>query len=126
MVGVTTDVLKHMSIFFFQGTMSNIVILVFMQEESLKICVIWQLELCYTMLMFLPHLCVCGRSMFRKCFEIEVWCVCVCVCVCGIRYKCLLTLINFVTYVKELHLNPTCNDKFCWMVLIKKCLIMTC
>ena len=50
----------------------------------------------------------------------------VCVCVCGIRYKCLLILINFVTSVKELHLNPTCNDKFRWMVLIKKSLIMTC
>ena len=104
MVGITSDVLKHMSIFFFQGTMNIqvyisysifIVILVFMQGYFLKSCVIWQFELCYTMLVFLTHLYVCGRSMFHKRLEIEVWYVCV------IRYNCLFILINSVTYVKE-------------------------
>ena len=81
MVDITPDVLNHMSVFFFQDTMNiPFYMLLHLYSNSsfyarilLRSCVIWHFELCNTMLMFVPHLCVGGRSMFCKHLESEVW-----------------------------------------------------
>jgi len=92
LVGVTFDVLKHTSIFFFQGAMnirfyrskllslynnSSFQAWIMLKVVFLGICVsycyLWLLSFFYPMHVFLLRVYTCGRSVFRKHLGQRTW-----------------------------------------------------